>query len=374
MLLLAYDLTKNRQKVNWLTSNSFLKDYQMSYADKFKNEIKSFYPAYFALVMATGIISSACLQLHYKLLAAGFFILNNVQYVILLLLLIARIVFFYASFKTDLITHSKGAGFLSFVAASCILATGYVQAHNIFSVGIVLLIISVVVWLFIVYSFLSAIILKKEKPSLNEGINGSWLLLVVSTQSIVILVSLLASEAGLRSHIILFLAVIGWLISIVLYFIIVTLIMNRLAFFPVSPPDISPSYWIDTGAAAITALAGLTLSGSVKDLVNYQQYLPVINLLSLLMWSAATFWLPLLFILEIWRHFKSGFKYVPDYWSLVFPLGMYTVATLKVASAFQMPFLNSVAHVFIILAITAWLVTFIAMLINFFQTLSTAKA
>ena len=100
-----------------------------------KTALETFYPGYFALVMSTGIISTGCEQLHYEWLGTALFTLNKVQYVVLLILLIARLVLYSQDFKTDLATHSKGAGFLTLVAGSCILGTEYVQGKQMFSHG-----------------------------------------------------------------------------------------------------------------------------------------------------------------------------------------------------------------------------------------------
>src|SRR3954468_1554686 len=147
----------------------------MSFSSTLKNEIKSFSPGYFALVMATGIISTASQQLHYTTIARLLFFLNNAQYFILLLIFIIRLLFFFPQIKEDLATHSKGAGFLTFVAASCILGIGYVQGHQLFSAGIMLWVIALIACLMLVYSFLPLVILKREKPSPETGLNGSWL-------------------------------------------------------------------------------------------------------------------------------------------------------------------------------------------------------
>src|SRR3954454_14690853 len=146
----------------------------MSFSSTLKEEIKSFYPGYFALVMATGIISNASQQLHYDTIARLLFLCNNALYCILLLLFIIRIIFFYPQVKTDLAAHNKGAGFLTFVAASCILGVGYVQGKQLFAPGIWLLMAALIIWIILVYSFLSLVILKKEKPSPEKGLNGRW--------------------------------------------------------------------------------------------------------------------------------------------------------------------------------------------------------
>ena len=346
----------------------------MNNVGRIKTQVKSCHPAYFALVMATGIISIGCQQLHLNVIADTLFVLNNVQYIILLFVFIVRIILYFPEVKKDLATHAKGAGFLTFVAGSSIVGTGYVEGKQMFLFGIILLILAFIAYLIILYSFLASVILQQQKPSLESGLNGSWLLLVVSTQSLVILATSLVQHQSIPVNFILFPTLSAWLAGIILYVIFVTIIMYRLTFYPVNASEVSPSYWIDTGAAAITTVAGATLSSALAGINDLKEYIPVINLLSLLLWAVATFWLPLLFILETWRHFKIGYKYSPDYWSIVFPLGMYTVATLKIESTFRITFLNTITYVFIFVALTAWMVVFTGMVIKLGRSLFSNKS
>jgi len=346
----------------------------MSFSSTLKEEIKSFYPGYFALVMATGIISTASRQLHYVMIARLLFLFNNALYFILLLIFIIRLLFFYPQVKTDLATHAKGAGFLTFVAASCILGTGYVQVQQLFAPGIWLLMAALIAWIILVYSFLPLVILKREKPSPEKSLNGSWLLLVVSIQSLTILGTSLAQHLSLPANTTLFITCSAWLLGILLYIVLLTLIVYRLIYFPVTASEVSPSYWIDTGAAAITALAGATLISAFAGTTAYEAYIPIIKLVSMLLWVAATFWLPLLFILEVWRHYKAGFAYSPAYWSMVFPLGMYTMATLQLVSVLSVDFLHAIAQAFIFIAWAAWLIVFTAMMVNLFRVFTVPEA
>src|SRR4051812_9965901 len=118
----------------------------MELSGALKNGIKTFNPAYFALVMATGIISNACQLLQYETLAKCLFILNNVQYIILLLIFFTRIFLFFPKVKSDLASHDKGAGFLTFIAGSCILGTGYVQGQQSFTPAVILWTVSLITW------------------------------------------------------------------------------------------------------------------------------------------------------------------------------------------------------------------------------------
>src|SRR4051812_29025287 len=126
----------------------------MPFSSTLRREIQNFYPGYFALIMATGIIANASKQLHYSTIAKLLFLFNNALYLIVLLFFIIRLLFFFPQLKTDLATHSKGTGFLTFVAASCILGTSYVQGQQLFTPGIWLLVLALIAWLILIYSFL----------------------------------------------------------------------------------------------------------------------------------------------------------------------------------------------------------------------------
>ena len=84
-----------------------------------------------------------------------------------------------------------------------------------------------------------------------------------------------------------------------------------------------------------------------------------VNGTTLILWAWATWWIPLLVIFGIWRHVvrKVPLTYSPMYWSLVFPLGMYTVATWQFATADNFSFMKEIPSYTIWIALTAWLVT-----------------
>src|SRR5689334_6303609 len=54
-----------------------------------------------------------------------------------------------------------------------------------------------------------------------------------------------------------------------------------------------------------------------------------------LAWAFGTWWIPLLVVLGLWRHVRQHgpLSYEPTLWSVVFPLGMYSVATLSFGKA-----------------------------------------
>src|SRR5262249_58347690 len=87
---------------------------------------------------------------------------------------------------------------------------------------------------------------------------------------------------------------------------------------------------------------------------------------TLFFWVTATWWIPLLLILGDWRHVirRVPFAYHPAYWSIVFPLGMYTAATFQLARALGLPYLLIIPEWTIYVALVAWLVVFVAMVVS----------
>jgi tellurite resistance protein TehA-like permease len=218
-------------------------------------------------------------------------------------------------------------------------------------------IVGIALWLVLTYTIFTVITVKPEKPTLAEGINGGWLLMVVAAQSVAVLGAQLAPGLTAWRAEVLFFCLVTWLGGVMLYLWIISLIFYRYAFFPLHPSDLSPPYWINMGAAAISTLAGTMLISAAEHSPVVTSVLPFVRGLTLLWWATATWWIPMLVILGVWRHGYRRFplKYDPLYWGAVFPLGMYTVCTARLARAVDTPLLLDLARGFIWIAFAAWL-------------------
>ena len=203
-----------------------------------------------------------------------------------------------------------------------------------------------------------------------EGIHGGWLLAVVATESVASLGALLANGAGAHRELLVFVALTFWLAGGMLYAWIISLIFYRYTFFPFSPADLMPPYWINMGAMAISTLAGATLIANAGDSALLERIRPFLFGVTLLFWATATWWIPMLLTLGYWRHVSRRFPltYSPLYWGAVFPLGMYTVCTYRLAQVAELDFLFAVPRVFVWVAFAAWLVTFIGLVKSLFSS------
>lgn len=326
--------------------------------DKLKEGIRRLSPFYFALPMSTGILAIATFTLNYKMIAEFFFIINHLELLILGILLVSRLIFFFEDFIKDLGSHEKGAGFLTMVVALCVFGSANVILRDKYNLAAVLWVLALAIWVVLIYSFLVFISVKKDKPLLEEGINGSWLLMVVSVQAISILGNLIAPQFGVDSALNLFITTGFYLLGMLFYLIIIAFIFYRIVFLPMSPADFVPSFWINMGAAAISTLAGAILVKSMSGVAIFHNFIPIIQVLTILFWVGGTWWIPAVGFLELWKRRNIEVKYNPGYWSLVFPLGVYTFCTWQLADVMDLGFLKIIPEYFIYLAWASWLVTF----------------
>jgi tellurite resistance protein TehA-like permease len=322
-------------------------------------------PASFAMVMATGIVSLGARLHGLDRIAIGLFALNIGMWVVLWALTLLRLVRHPRRVFDDLRDHLRGPGFFTTVAGTAVLGSQF----SIFLPGLpaapLLGALAAVLWVLLTYAIFAALTIKEDKPPLDRGINGGWLLAVVATQSLAVLAALLAASAPQPWRLELnFFALSMWLWGGMLYIWMMSLIFYRYTFFRFAPSDLAPPYWINMGAMAISTLAGSLLIVNSPDAPFLQALLPFLKGFTVLYWATGTWWIPMLVVLAVWRYVYKRFplRYDPLYWGAVFPLGMYSAATHEMARALQLEFLGFVAPIFLAVAFAAWTAAFVGLL------------
>lgn len=324
-------------------------------------------PAYFGMVMATGIVSIAAYLMDMQFIARALFQLNIVVYAVLWVLTVLRMFRFPRRFFGDMIDHLRGPGFFTTVAATGVLGGQFVLLTADYRAGTVLWVTALLLWIGLTYTIFTGFTVKEQKPTLDKGISGAWLLAVVATQSIAVLSALLAAHVGQPGKLEMnFLALSMWLWGGMLYIWMMSLIFYRYTFFPLSPGDLSPPYWINMGAMAISTLAGSLLIINVPDAPFLMSLLPFIKGFTVFYWATGTWWIPMLVILALWRHVYKRFpmKYDPLYWGAVFPLGMYAVSTDRMSEAMGLSFLGFLPLAFLYIALVAWTAAFVGLVLD----------
>jgi tellurite resistance protein TehA-like permease len=158
--------------------------------------VEHLFPAYFALVMATGIVSIAAHLLEMPSIAWILLAVNLGAYAVLTAMLVFRLLLYFPRVVEDLNNHARGPGFFTVVAATCVLGTEIVILTGRAEAAQVLWLAGIVLWVVVMYAFFTAAVVGETKPSLETGINGAWLLGIVATQSVSVLGTLLSPGMG----------------------------------------------------------------------------------------------------------------------------------------------------------------------------------
>jgi tellurite resistance protein TehA-like permease len=321
------------------------------------------HPAYFAMVMATGIVAIGAHLQGLDRLAGVLAALNALAYPLLWMLLVLRIFLFPGRVWADCTSHQRAPGYFTLVAATGVVGVQAVLLHGNLALAQGLWWFAVGLWALTTYGVFGMLITRKSKPTLAAGINGGWLVSIVATQAVVVLgCTAGATLLGGRERT-LFVLLCFWLCGGLLYLWIISLIFYRYLFFEFSPGDLMPPYWINMGAVAISTLAGALLTNSAAESPMLQPLVPFMKGIMVIYWASATWWIPMLVFLGIWRHVVCRFPlvYDPLYWGLVFPLGMYGVCTIRMSETLGAAFLVPVARVFIVVAAVAWTLAFLGL-------------
>jgi tellurite resistance protein TehA-like permease len=320
--------------------------------------LATFFPGYFALVMATGIIAIGAQLEGLDWLGDALFVIAGLAYVVIAVLMTMRAVRYPRLVLADLTSHARGFAFLTAVAATNVLgaAAGVVQGW--WGLAWVLWYIGIAVWPILLYITLVAVVLGGPKPGLEAGINGTWFLLTVSTESIAVLGALLLRRGD--SDALAFTCLALFCLGLVLYLIVMTMVFLRWTFASLEPTEAEPPAWIAAGAVAITVLAGSNLLLAQAAAPRIARVAPAIEVVVVLAWATATFWFPLMVAMGVWRHVirRVPLRYHPSYWALIFPLGMYGVATSRMTDATDLTVLGWLPPVVLAISLAAWALAF----------------
>ncbi|HPP83198.1 MAG TPA: tellurite resistance/C4-dicarboxylate transporter family protein [Rubrivivax sp.] len=332
---------------------------------RLRASLETMSPAYFSLVMATGILSLAAHMLAVPVLPWALYVLNWLLFVVVAVLALARALWHTRRVVADLLDHLRAPGFFTFVAACGVLGSQTLVIGGSFGLAVLLGALGLLGWIVLTYAIFTVLTVKRNKPPLDRGINGGWLLAVVSTQSMAVLSTLISEHVPQPLRLELnFFALSMWLWGGMLYIWLMALIFYRYIFFEFSPADLSPPYWINMGAMAISTLAGSQLILNTPHAPFLASILPFVTGFTVFYWASGTWWIPMLLILAVWRHGvrRFPFHYDPLYWGAVFPLGMYAACTQRMSEAMQTAFLRAVPPLFLGLGLLAWLVVFVGQL------------
>jgi tellurite resistance protein TehA-like permease len=312
-------------------------------------------PGYFPFVMATSIISTGSFLLGPSWLSQALLAIGSAGLVVLGVAQVIQFAFFRSNVAAAFRDPERVFSYFAIAAGINVLGIRLAAAGHPL-VTAVLAGVAAAAWLPLTYGIPARLLLARSRDSVLGGVNGTWLLWVVATQSLSVVASTLVSAWPSQSGLLAPVAVGLWSVGLVLYLLLVTLIFLRWLTVPMTPQTLGPPYWILMGATGIIVLAGARI-------LNLPAALPVVRAaagfvegFSFTLWAFGSWWVPLLVVLGFWRHIRRHWPltYDPALWSVVFPLGMYSVATLVFGKVAGLAFMEPLSRFMLWVAVAAW--------------------
>ena len=299
--------------------------------------LQALHPGNFALVMASGIISTGLRIQGQQWLADVLCVFTLVAWVCLLALSLLRLIRFSSAVRIDLLNPRRVFSFFTLVAATNIVGL-LLHQHGYATLALACWVIAFAVWCLLLYLSFSVLTFLTHERNVNI-VHGGWLISIVGTQSLVLLGAKIAPSLGEYAVYMMVEIHMLWGLGLVFYGIFVTLFCYRIFFLNLRPQDISPLLWVTMGAAAISANAGTSLLMEESYLPFLETQRPFIDGITMMIWGWGTWWIPMLVLFLLWKHLvnRLPLKYEPIWWSLVFPLGMYSVASARLGLAAEFP-------------------------------------
>ncbi len=314
------------------------------------------------MVMATGIVAIGAGQRGWETLSVALLVLTAVEYVVLVVLNLWRLVSYRSAVVADLHDSRKAFLFFTFVAGTNVLAVG-LAGHDLLVPAAGLLAVASATWIVLGYTVpWVAVLSREERPVLAEA-NGTWFIWVVASQSVAVAAATLEPHIEPAHEALAIVAVTSWSVGIALYVASAVFVSLRLMLYKLDPVDLDPPYWVSMGAVAITVVAGARIvemsSAPMVDAVR-----GLVAGLVVVFWSFATWLIPVLMAVGIWRHVfrKVPFHFEPTWWSIVFPLGMYAVAGMYLGRADDLPIVAWIGEAWMWVSVAAWAIAFIGMI------------
>jgi tellurite resistance protein TehA-like permease len=332
-------------------------------------EIAALNPGSFALVMATGIISNSFFFEGRRGVSDVLFAINAAAFTWLVLITLVRIVRFGPALWADLMDPGRVFGFFTIIAGSDVFGAG-LTLRGLPAPALALWIAALVLWLVLIYVGFMVLTLRNTADG-ADIVAGGWLNAIVGTQSLVVLGAVVAPLCGPFAPAVFVLIHTLWGIGLALYGIFIALFAARIFYRAVVPDDLTPMLWVVMGAGAISTNAGSVLIVTDSGIAFLTTMRPFIDAVTLMVWAWATWWIPLLVIFGIWKHgvHRVPLTYTPLLWSMVFPLGMYSLATARLSLAADFPPLHTGARGMMWLALAVWVATALALMVATWRSL-----
>lgn len=341
---------------------------------RIRRAVEGLTPGYFALVMASGIISVGMELEGFRAVSVMLLMVCGLAFVVLLGLTAWRFVAYRHAVNEDFMDPRRAFGFFTFVAGTNVMGVRLGMEGWHWATA-VLLLFSGAAWLLLGYVVpWTAVLGRQERPVVVTA-NGTWFIWVVASQSVAVAAATIEPVFDPVRRELALLAVMSWSVGVFLYAAAGILVSLRLMLYSFGPEELTPPYWVSMGALAITVLAGARIV-EMADAPMVDVTRDLIAGLAVVFWAFATWLIPVLVAAGWWRHVmrKVPLRYEATLWSIIFPLGMYAVAGIYLGETDRLPVVSVIGSVELWVAFSAWAIVLVSMVLHVVRTVLASPA
>lgn len=337
-----------------------------------KDAIRQFTPNWFAATMGTGILALALAQFPWQvpglhLVAEGLWLLNIALFSLFSLMYLARWVLYFDEAKR-ILGHSTVSMFFGTIPMGMATIINGLLAFGLPRWGVEIVPLAHTLWwLDVVMSLLCGVCIPymmftRQEHSIDQ-MTAVWLLPVVAAEVAAVSGGLLAPHiADAHSQLsIIITSYVLWAYSVPVALSILVILLLRMALHKLPHESMAASSWLALGPIGTGSLGMLVIGGdapatfAAAGLSEVGLIAQSVGLVTgILFWGCGLWWMLLALLITV-RYFREGIPFNLGWWGFTFPLGVYTVTTLKLSTLIDLAFFKGFGAVLIVMLAGMWL-------------------
>lgn len=335
--------------------------------------IRQFTPNWFAATMGTGVLALALAQLPLaipglRVVAEGLWLFNILLFSLFTAAYAARWILFFDEARR-IFGHSTVSMFFGTIPMG--LAT-IINGFLLFGLprwgdGVIQL-VEVLWWIDVAMSLACGVLIPymmftRQEHSIDQ-MTAVWLLPVVAAEVAAASGGLLAPHLT-DAHgqlVVLTTSYVLWAFSLPVAFSILTILLLRMALHKLPHENMAASSWLALGPIGTGALGMLLLGGeapaifAANGLPGVGEIAAGLGLVAgITLWGFGLWWMLMALLITV-RYLRDGIPFNLGWWGFTFPLGVYSLATLKLASILNLTFFSVFGTALVILLAAMWLI------------------
>lgn len=333
--------------------------------------IRQFTPNWFAVTMGTGIFSLALPQIPgagniLSAIGEGLWLFNICLFILFSLLYAARWIMFWDEARR-IFSHNIVSMFIGTIPMGLATIINGFLYFGIPRWGESMVDVAQVLWFIDVAMSISCGVLipyfmfTRQAHGIDK-MTAVWLLPIVAAEVAAVSGGLLAPHLANENsqYLTLVTSFALWAYSVPVAFGILTILFLRMALHRLPPDSMAASSWLSIGPIGTGALGMLVLGADSPAIFAAQGMASIGSIAAglgviagTLLWGVGLWWLLLATLITI-RYFRAGIPFNLGWWGYTFPLGVYTVATLKLGTQLKVGFFSTFGTLLVVVLAIMW--------------------